>query len=91
MGNRSLKLGDINMKRLLRDYRDAVADKRTDFSSDCMTNGEPPLEFVTKFCYYWLQYIESSTGLKLLTEKDHKEIHNNFGRKDHKEIHNDKD
>ena len=76
MGNRNLKLGDINMKVLLRDYRDAVADKRGHFSSDCMKNGESPLEFVTKFCYYWLKYIESGTGLKLLTEKDHKEINN---------------
>lgn len=74
MGNRSLKLGDINMKRLLRDYRDAVANKLGHFSSDCMKNGEPPLEFVTKFCYYWLQYIETSTGLNLLTKKDHEDV-----------------
>lgn len=74
MSNRNIKLGDINMERLLRDYRDAVADKRDHFSSDCMKNGEPPLEFVTKFCYYWLQYIESNTGLKLLNDNEHKEI-----------------
>lgn len=74
MGNRNLKLGDINMKRLLRDYRDAVAKKSRQFTSDCMKNGEPPLEFVTKFCYYWLQYIETNTGLNLLTKKDHEDV-----------------
>lgn len=76
MSTRSLKLGDIDIQTLLKDYRKAVRGKKESFRTDCMKNGEPPLEFVTKFCYYWLQYIESSTGLKLLTEKDHKEIKN---------------
>lgn len=67
---RQLNFGNIDMDVLMKDYRKAVKSKEKQFTSDCV-KGEKPLEFVTKFCYYWIQNIEMRTGLKFLTRKDH--------------------